>query len=106
MVSKGPQHMPPVRPESDAADSSSRHLVSIIIPVYNGAAYVTAAIESALDQTYPNIEVIVVDDGSTDNTADIVTQFPVRYIKKQNGGVASALNAGVRAMKGQFFCWL
>jgi glycosyltransferase involved in cell wall biosynthesis len=92
--------------ESEIAARSDVPLVSTIIPVYNGANYVSAAIESALDQTYPNIEVIVVDDGSTDNTSDIVAQFPVKYIKKQNGGVASALNTGAREMKGQFFCWL
>ena len=83
-------------------------LVSIVIPVYNGANYVAEAIESALKQTYKNIEVIVVNDGSTDNTEKIVKKYgdKIRYFYKENGGVASALNLGIKNMKGEYFSWL
>ena len=83
-------------------------LVSIVIPVYNGANYVSEAIESALKQTYKNIEVIVVNDGSTDNTEKIVKKYgdKIRYFYKENGGVASALNFGIKNMKGEYFSWL
>jgi len=83
-------------------------LVSIVIPVYNGANYVAEAIESALKQTYKNIEVIVVNDGSTDNTEKIVKKYgdKIRYFYKENGGVASALNFGIKNMKGEYFSWL
>ena len=84
--------------------------VSIIIPVYNGANYMRLAINSALEQTWPNTEVIVVNDGSNDNgeTGRIARSYgdKVRYIEKKNGGVASALNAGIAAMTGDIFCWL
>ena len=83
-------------------------LVSIVIPVYNGANYVSEAIESALKQTYKNIEIIVVNDGSTDNTEKIVKKYgdKIRYFYKENGGVASALNLGIKNMKGEYFSWL
>lgn len=85
-------------------------LVSVIIPVYNGSNYMTEAIESALAQTYKNIEIIVVNDGSTDNgeTERIALSYGdrIRYYKKQNGGCASALNYGISKMKGQWFSWL
>ena len=83
-------------------------LVSIVIPVYNGANYVSEAIESALKQTYKNIEVIVVNDGSTDNTEKIVKKYgdKIRYFYKENDGVASALNLGIKNMKGEYFSWL
>lgn len=84
--------------------------VSIVIPVYNGANYVKEAIESALGQTYDNIEVIVVNDGSTDDgaTRRIVESFGSRVvsIEKPNGGVATALNLGIEKMTGDFFSWL
>ena len=84
--------------------------VSIIIPVYNGANYVKEAIDSALSQTYDNIEIIVVNDGSNDNgeTEKIIFSYQdkVKYISKKNGGVSSALNAGIRAMTGEYFSWL
>lgn len=84
--------------------------VSIIIPVYNGANYLCEAIDSALAQTYRNIEVIVVNDGSDDSgtTERIALSYgdKIRYFSKENGGVASALNAGIRAMSGEYFSWL
>ena len=86
----------------------SKPLVSIIISVYNGEKYVSLAIDSALRQTYKNIEVIVVNDGSTDNTDEICKSYgeKIKYIKKENGGVSTALNLGIKNMKGEYFSWL
>ena len=82
--------------------------VSIVIPVYNGEDYVNEAIDSALVQTYENCEVIVVNDGSTDNTEAIVKTYgnKIRYFSKENGGVASALNVGIEHMEGEYFQYL
>lgn len=84
--------------------------VSILIPVYNGANYLAEAIESALSQTYKNIEIIVVNDGSNDNyaTREIAELYgnKIRYFEKENGGTSSALNYGIRKMKGDYFAWL
>lgn len=85
-------------------------LVSIVIPVYNGANYLREAIDSALSQTYSNIEVIVVNDGSSDGgaTHEIALSYKdkIRYYQKENGGVSSALNYGIKQMKGDYFAWL
>jgi glycosyltransferase involved in cell wall biosynthesis len=84
--------------------------VSVVIPVYNGSNFLREAIDSALAQTWPDVEVIVVDDGSDDEgaTARIADSYRdrIRYIRKDHGGVSSALNAGIRAMTGEFFAWL
>ena len=84
--------------------------VSIIIPVYNGANYLSNAIECALSQTYENLEVIVVNDGSTDDgaTERIALSYGdrIRYFSKPNGGVSSALNYGIANMSGDYFSWL
>jgi len=84
--------------------------VSIVIPVYNGSAFVNDAIESALCQTYKNLEVVVVNDGSSDGgrTDEAVRRFGsrVRYFSKPNGGCASALNLGLEKMRGEYFSWL
>lgn len=85
-------------------------LVSIVIPVFNGLNYMRAAIDSALAQTWPYTEVIIVNDGSKDGgaTHKIAMSYGdrIRYVDKPNGGVASALNAGIAAMRGEVFCWL
>lgn len=85
-------------------------LVSIVIPVYNGSNYLGEAIDSALGQTYKNIEIIIINDGSNDGgkTREIALSYKdkIRYIEKENGGVASALNAAIREMKGEYFSWL
>ena len=83
-------------------------MISIVIPVYNGSNYMRDAIDSALAQTYENCEVIVVNDGSTDNTEEIALSYgdSIRYFRKENGGVASALNLAIREMKGDYFSWL
>ena len=84
--------------------------VSIIIPVYNGSNYLSIAIDSALSQDYSNFEIIVVNDGSSDEnkTRDIAIKYKdkIRYFEKENGGVASALNLGISKMEGDFFSWL
>lgn len=84
--------------------------VSIIIPVYNGSNYLREAIDSALAQTYKNIEILVVNDGSTDRgkTERIAKSYgrKIRYFKKPNGGVATALNLGIKKMTGVYFSWL
>lgn len=85
-------------------------LVSIVIPVYNGANYLTEAIEAALAQTYKKIEIIVVNDGSTDDgeSAKIALSYgdKIRYFEKPNGGVSTALNLAIANMKGEWFSWL
>lgn len=85
-------------------------LVSIVIPVYNGSDYMREAINSALKQTYTDIEVIVVNDGSRDNgmTDTIAKSYgkKIRYFSQDNGGVSSALNLGIEKMHGKYFSWL
>lgn len=85
-----------------------KSLVSVVIPTYNGARYIREAVNSALAQKYQPLEVIVVDDGSTDNTADVLKPVidRIRYIKKANGGPASARNAGIKEAKGEFIAFL
>lgn len=84
--------------------------VSIIIPVFNGSDYLADAIDSALAQTYEHCEVIVINDGSTDQglTESIALSYgqKIKYICKGNGGVGSALNVGIKNMRGDFFSWL
>jgi hypothetical protein len=77
--------------------------VSIIIPTYNRPHYLPGALESALTQTYPNIEVLVVNDGSTDNTEQVLAPYmkQIRYIKRENGGCAAAKNTGLELATGE-----
>jgi glycosyltransferase involved in cell wall biosynthesis len=82
--------------------------VSIVIPVHNGANYMREAIDSALAQTYNKCEIIVVNDGSTDNTEEIALTYgdKIRYFSKENGGVSTALNLAIEKMHGEYFSWL
>lgn len=85
-------------------------LVSIVIPVYNGSNFLAEAIDSALAQTYKNIEIVVVNDGSRDDgaTERVALSYgdKVKYYSKPNGGVSSALNYGIDKMTGDYFSWL
>lgn len=85
-------------------------MVSIVIPLYNGSNYIEQALQCALAQDYENIEIVVVNDGSTDDGAgkEICMKYADRitYLEKPNGGCASALNYGIRAAKGAYISWL
>ncbi|MEN9521041.1 MAG: hypothetical protein RLZZ381_3629, partial [Cyanobacteriota bacterium] len=83
-------------------------LVSVIIPVYNSAKYIQKAIDSVLDQTYGNYEIIVVDDGSTDETRQKLQpyQHKIRYIFQENQGSATARNTGIKLAKGDLVAFL
>jgi len=83
-------------------------LISVIIPVFNGEPYLKDAIESILKQTYNPIEIIVVDDGSTDRSAVVAKNIdaPVQYLFQTNSGTAAARNRGTLAAKGSFFAFL
>ena len=77
-------------------------LVSIVIPCHNYGRYVSEAIESALAQTHRPVEVIVIDDGSTDDSVAVASRYPVKVIAQPNSGVCAASNNGVRASSGQY----
>jgi len=83
-------------------------LVSIIINNYNYGRFLGNAVESALQQTYPGVEVVLVDDGSTDNSREIIAAYGSRItpVLKENGGQASAFNAGFAASRGEICCLL
>jgi glycosyltransferase involved in cell wall biosynthesis len=87
---------------------TSRSTVSVIIPTYNCGAYVGSAVESVLAQTYSPIELVVVDDGSTDNTADILRPYlgRITFITQMNRGVAAARNAGIAHSTGDLIAFL
>jgi glycosyltransferase involved in cell wall biosynthesis len=91
---------------SIAAEKVRCPLVSIIIVGHNYGEFLDEAIQSALGQTYKNIEVIMVNDGSTDNTTDIVKRYPVKLLEQEYLGVAKARNRGVESSRGLFFLCL
>lgn len=81
---------------------SAHPMVSIVVPAHNASATIAQCLAACLAQTYPNTEVILVDDGSTDNTAALAAPFPVRCIRQLQHGPASARNCGAREASGQF----
>ncbi len=86
-------------------------MVSVIIPVYNTAAYLERAVNSVLDNTYQNIEVLCINDGSTDNSLEVLNMLAekdarVRVISQDNGGVSYARNHGLKQAKGEYICFL
>lgn len=85
---------------------SERALISVVIPAFNAEAFLAEAIESVLAQEYGPVEVIVVDDGSTDRTAAVAASYPVACMGQTNGGQAAARNAGVAAARGSFVSFL
>jgi glycosyltransferase involved in cell wall biosynthesis len=84
-----------------------RPLVSVIIPVHNGARFIADALESVYIQNYEPLEIIIVDDGSTDDTSVVVRSFrDIRYFRQENRGVSSARNAGIGEGKGELVAFL
>ena len=87
--------------------SSTADVVSVVIPTYNSSKFLPVAIESVIDQTHSAIEIIVVDDGSSDDTKLICDRYPaVKYIYQSNQGAASARNTGFRASQGSYLVFL
>lgn len=86
-------------------------LVSVIIPAYKAGQYIRETIQGVLEQTHTNLELIIVDDGSPDNQAEVIAPIAasdprIQYIKQKNGGVSSARNHGYRLSKGAFLAFL
>ena len=83
-------------------------LISCIIPVFNGEPYLGEALKSVLEQTYQPVEIVVVDDGSTDGTAEVVERYSaqVSYLRQSNQGSATAKNLGLSATQGEFIAFL
>jgi len=85
-------------------------IVSVIIPSYNCARYVEEAIESVLNQTYNYLEIIVVDDGSTDNTREVLKEYigngQIKYVYQENQGPGAARNTGIKCAKGDYIAFL
>src|SRR5438093_7588070 len=81
--------------------------VSVIIPVFNGERYIRQTIESVLAQTYNNFEILVIDDGSTDGTAEAVKEYEknLRYVRQGNGGASKARNQGIRFSQGKYIAF-
>lgn len=80
--------------------------ISVIIPVYNGERWVAQCIENVLCQTYKELEILVVDDGSTDRTAEIAARYPVTLLRQANAGASAARNRGIEAAGGEYLHFL
>jgi glycosyltransferase involved in cell wall biosynthesis len=81
-------------------------LISVVIPVHNGEAFLDQAIESALGQTWPRTEVVVVDDGSSDRSAEIASSYPVTLVRQDKQGIAAARNRGAETAGGELLSFL
>lgn len=93
------------------AQNGSAGMISVITPVYNSEKYIERAVRSVLNQTYRDIEYILVDDGSTDKSGEIIDRYAaqdsrIRVIHRKNGGVAAARNTGLSAARGEYIAWL
>lgn len=90
---------------------NSAPLFTVVVPTFNQAQFLGKALDSLLDQTFQNWEAVIVNDGSTDDTPDVMNKYKsidrrFRFYHKENGGVSSALNVGIQKARGQWICWL
>lgn len=87
----------------------AKPLISVIMPCYNSAAYINPAIESIISQSFENWELIIIDDGSSDDSLDVIHSFNdprIKVLKKPHLGVSASRNAGLNEMQGDYFCFL
>lgn len=89
----------------------NKPLISVIVPIYNGEKWLLPVLRSISTQTFTDFEILLIDDGSVDNSAQICKSFlaqesRARYFYKENGGISSAKNLGLREAKGAFICFL
>jgi len=89
-------------------NKNNHPLISIIIPTFNRADWIKAAIESVLKQTYQNFELLIIDDGSTDNTKKIISfcDKKIKYYFQKNKGPSAARNFGIKEANGKYICFL
>ena len=89
-------------------NTSDNYSISVVIPAYNAAEHISRTIYSVAGQTFPAKEIIVIDDGSTDSTSEVVKSFgeKVQYIYQQNAGVSAARNAGIEAATSEWIAFL
>lgn len=92
--------------ERGVVHPATHPLVSVVIPCYRQAHFLPDAIESALAQSYPSVEVLVIDDGSPDGTRAVAARYGVRYIRQERGGLAAARNTGLGESRGEFVVFL
>lgn len=99
------------RSDRFCAEERRGHMISIIVPVYNVENYLGRALDSVISQTYPDWEMILVNDGSSDSSLEICREYEnkdrrILVINKENGGVSSARNAGLQAASGEWICFM
>lgn len=94
--------------KTNTSKKNEKPLVSVVMPVFNGEKYINEAVENILNQNYPAIEIIIIDDGSTDETKKLVHELPVdvRYFYQPNEGPSSARNRGIRDVSGKYVAFL
>lgn len=108
LLRQSPQAISELACPKPITQETPKPLISVIIPVYNGADFLPEALANVLAQAYPALEIIIVDDGSTDNIEEVVRQLPVdvRYFSQLNAGAASARNRGIKDASGEFIAFL
>ena len=86
-------------------------LISVVVPIYNVEAYLEKCINSIINQTFSDLEILLIDDGSTDSSSDICDRYGsmdtrIKVLHKKNGGLSSARNAGIDLSKGDYLCFI